>query len=70
MSEESPTFDEQMVEKLQALLLKNAGVQNVTVDGVVVSFSDLEKRLQFYEARVARTNKTKPIVSRINLGNY
>ena len=67
---DEPSFNQQMVTKLQALLLKNVGVQSVTVDGVAVSYADLQRELDHYEARLARENGTKPRIARINLGGF
>jgi hypothetical protein len=48
----TPTYNEQMVAKLQALLLTNAGAASISLDGHSVSFADLERRLQMFEKRV------------------
>lgn len=63
-----PTFDEQMVTKLQAALLANPGAAQVTVDGQHVTYADAVERLRIFEARVARANGTRPRAARVRLG--
>lgn len=54
------TFDEQMVAKIQAVLLANPGATVCTYDGQQTTYADLEKRLQFFERRVAMASSTNP----------
>lgn len=65
------TFAEQMVIKLEALLLANPGVQSITVDGVATSYVDLETRLERYKSQAARENGTrKRFNSAVPLGSF
>lgn len=67
---DEPTFNEQMLARLQALLLANAGAQTVTVDGQTVAYADLERRLAVFEGRVAREKGTQRRVTSVYLGGY
>ncbi len=64
-----PTFAENMVEKYQALLLANAGVKNVNVDGQNLTLDDLEKKLDYWSRKVSRADGSRPRVMQINLEN-
>jgi len=44
------TFAEQMLEKYEELLLANAGLKQVSVDGQTVSYAELERRYEFWRA--------------------
>ena len=46
------TFAEDMVTKYEALLAANAGVGRVVVDGVDVSYTELERRYDGWKRRV------------------
>ena len=63
------TFAEDMVEKYQALLMANAGVKNVSVDGQNLTLDDLEEKLEYWSRKVAAANGTRPRVLQINLEN-
>jgi hypothetical protein len=69
MSTPAPTFNEQMVTKLKALLLLSAGMDSVTVDGQVVRVRDLKKELEYWEAEVADEDGTNPGWMNIDLSN-
>lgn len=58
-----------MVEKYQALLLANAGVKNVNVDGQNLTLDDLEKKLDYWSRKVSRADGSRPRVMQINLEN-
>lgn len=64
-----PTFAENMVEKYQALLLANAGVKNVNVDGQNLTLDDLEQKLDYWSRKVSRADGSRPRVMQINLEN-
>lgn len=64
------TFAEQMLEKLEALMLANPGASSVNIDGQQVSFVDLEKRWQYFKQLVARSSGTRPLATRINLTGF
>jgi hypothetical protein len=59
---------EQMVEKLAAILLENAGLAAVTVDGTSVTYQDLEERYQFWQKRLQAERGQRPNLSRIKMG--
>ncbi|MCE9605076.1 MAG: hypothetical protein K8U03_09275 [Planctomycetia bacterium] len=61
------TFAENMVTKLEAVLLESAGLASTTIDGVTVALSDVEAKYEFWKAKVARENGRKPRVSTISL---
>lgn len=62
-----PTFNEQVVTKLQARILELVGVKSTNADGESIELADLKKELTFWEARVAREQGSKPLVSAIDL---
>jgi hypothetical protein len=64
--------DAEMVTALQSALSRGAGVVQVTVDGVTTQFDreQARKELAWYERRVARAAKTRPISSSIRLGGF
>ena len=41
---DEPTFAEQMVTRLEALLARCAGLQSVNVEGETVTFADLQQQ--------------------------
>jgi hypothetical protein len=59
---------EQMVEKLAAILLENAGLAAVTVDGTSVTYQDLEERYQFWQKRLQAERGQRPNLSTIKMG--
>ncbi|HUX01273.1 MAG TPA: hypothetical protein VMY35_09890 [Phycisphaerae bacterium] len=63
------THAEQMVARFQDLLLANAGVTSVSIDGVSVTYGELERRLAYWERKVGIALGTRPRVSRPRLDN-
>lgn len=63
------SFATQMVDKLEALLLANVGVQSMTVDGRAVTYADLLKQYDFWKNKVARETNSRPLASQIDLGS-
>ena len=61
------THAEQMVVKLEQLLLENAGLTDVDVDGQRVAYADLEKKWQFWKGQVAKAKGRKPTLATIRL---
>ena len=66
----TPTHSQQMVTKLEALLLANAGVTEVSVDGQRVAYTDLKKDLEYWKKKVANESGTRPRVMAVDLGNF
>ena len=64
------TFAEQMVEKLEALLLKAAGHSSISVDGQAVTYSDLEAKYNYWKRQVARESGAKPLIADIDLSGF
>lgn len=62
-----PTFAEQMVAKYQEILLKCAGMTSANIDGRQVALSDLEQKLAYWEAKVAREQGGRPQITSIRL---
>lgn len=48
------TFAEEMVAKLETLLLASAGLTSVNVDGQMIAFADLEAKYKYWKSVVAR----------------
>ena len=63
------TFAEDQITRLETLIAANVGVQNVSVDGVSVSYADLLKQYDYWKSRYAREQGTRPRVAQINLGS-
>ena len=64
------THAEEMVEKLEALLLANPGVQSMTIDGVTVAYADLSKQLRHWQSVVAREAGRRPSAATVDLGGF
>lgn len=67
------TFNETMVMKLEAALTANVDVSEVTVDGITTRFTsrkNLVEMLERYRSLVAKDANTRPVASRISLGNW
>lgn len=62
-----PSFAEQMVTKLETLLLASAGLRSVNVDGETVTYADLESRYDYWKSRVSRESGTRPLSATIDL---
>ncbi len=62
-----PTFAEQMVTKIQGLLLKLGGLESATIDGVSHKYADLKRELAYWEKKVAREAGTCPPIATIGL---
>ncbi len=56
-----------MVAKLEALSLANAGLKQITIDGTVISFDDLGRQLEYWRQVAARANSTRPRSAQIKL---
>lgn len=67
---DEPTFNEQMVTKLQALLLANPGAQIINVDGTSTTFVDVQARLNWFQSQVAREQGNRSTFVGINLGGF
>ena len=61
------TFAEQMVTKLETLLLSSAGLRSVNVDGESVTYADLESRYDYWKSRVNRESGDRPITATVDL---
>ena len=55
-----PTHAENMVEMLQARLLKAGGVTSTSAGGVSTTFSDLKRELEYWEAKVKKEAGERP----------
>jgi len=64
------TFAQQMVTKYEQLLLENAGLTVVNVDGQQVSYADLEAKYEHWRQRVLKEAGKRPAISRIRLDGY
>lgn len=62
-----PSFAEQMVTKLETLLLASAGLKSVSVDGEAVSYADLESRYDYWKSRVSRESGDRPLSATVDL---
>lgn len=65
-----PTFAQKMVAKLEALLLKNVGVDTVNTDGVMVKYVDLEAQYRKWQSRVATEAGRRPRAAKIRLDRF
>lgn len=63
------TFAEQMVAKYEALLLANAGLKFVEIDGTRTAFEDLTAQYEHWKAKANREGGTgKPRLSVVDMG--
>ncbi len=65
-----PSFNQQMVTKLQALLLANPGASTITIDGTVTAFVDVQQRLNYFQNQLARETGAKQVFNGIVLGSF
>jgi hypothetical protein len=65
-----PTFAEQMVSKLETLLLSNPGAQTVTFDGLTVSYDELTDRYDYWRKQVLREQGKKQTFQQVDLGGF
>lgn len=63
-------FAEQMVNKYEKLLLDNAGVKSVSVDGQSVTYSDLKKEYKSWKNQLDASTGGKAGVLQIKLDNF
>lgn len=63
-----PTHAEQMVAKLEQMLLDCAGLQSINVDGQQVAYRDLNADLQHWKKEVAKEQGKRARIRTINLG--
>lgn len=68
MPDSEPTFAEQMVAKLEQVLLEAAGLQSVTIAGQVVTYVDLTKQHAHWKAQVAREQGGRPLFIQVETG--
>jgi ABC-type amino acid transport substrate-binding protein len=61
------TFAQRMLEKYETLLEQNAGVERINIDGQDVTYADLEKKYEFWRARVLKEGGKAPTISTIRL---
>lgn len=64
------TFCRQMVSRYESLLLENAGVSSVSVDGVSVSYAELERSLEYWNRKLETAEGSRRRVSQIKLDGY
>jgi len=64
------THAEQMVEKLEQLLLENAGLTEVNIDGQKTAYADLEAKLEHWQAKVRQERSGKATISTIRLDRF
>ena len=64
------SFAEDQLARLETLLAENVGLASVSVGGRSVQYSDLLKQYDYWQAKVARENGTRPRVSHINLSGF
>lgn len=67
---EDPTFAEQMVSKLETVLLESAGLKTVSVSGTVTTFDDVQRQYEFWKSKVAREQGRKPRLVRVDLSGF
>jgi len=60
---------ETMLAKYDDLLERAAGTRTVTVDGIQVSYDDLEKRHAYWARMAARLKGLRPTAAQIDLRN-
>ena len=61
------SFAVQQVARLETLIASCGGKKAIQVDGQRVELADLEKQYDFWSAKVAREDGTKPRCASINM---
>lgn len=64
------THAQQMVAKLEVVLLENAGLDTVDIDGVKVKYADLEAKLDHWQRKVRGEQGKAATVSTIRLDRF
>ncbi|HOD84294.1 MAG: hypothetical protein BWX88_05012 [Planctomycetes bacterium ADurb.Bin126] len=64
------TFAQTMMAKYQTLLIENAGLTSVDIDGQKVAYADLERKYEHWRKRVLQEAGKHPAISRIRLDGY
>lgn len=70
MSDPAPTFAEQMLAKIEALLLANVGVQQCVVDGVTVQYVDLVAQRDHWRRQVQQEQGKRTQLLRVDLSGF
>lgn len=63
-------FAEKMVDKYQQLLLDNAGVKSVNVDGQSVTYSDLKADYQSWKNQLDASTGDKALIAQLDLSKF
>jgi len=63
------SFADQMVAKLEALLLANPGASSITIDGRTMTYDDLTKQYEIWKNKAARISGSRPIIAQIKTGD-
>lgn len=65
-----PTFNEQMVTKLEAALLANPTAETITIGTETTTYVDVVARLEQFRRRVAAESGSRPMFSAVELGGF
>ena len=49
-----PTFTQEMVDRIEAVLLESVGMREVTVNGTKVAYDQAERLYNYWKGRLAR----------------
>jgi hypothetical protein len=70
MSDPEPTFAEQMLAQIEALLLANVGLQQVTIDGVVTQYVDLQQQRNEWLRQVEKERGRRRQLLHVDLSGF
>lgn len=62
-----PTFAEEMVAQLETLLRENVGVQTVSFGGQTVSYADLQRQYEYWQAQAAKSTGKRPFIRSLTM---
>lgn len=65
---ESPTFAEQMLAKIEAVLLEAAGVKSAVIAGQTVSYDDLIAQRDHWRREIQKERGTRPLMVEVHMG--
>jgi hypothetical protein len=65
---DTPTFSEQMLAKIEAVLMESAGLQSATIAGQTVTYADLLKQRDYWQKQVAQEKGERPLMIPVHFG--
>lgn len=67
---QEPTFAQQQLTRIEAIIAESAGLQSVTIGNTSTSYVDLLAQRDYWRREVARESGQNPRVKRIQMGGF